>query len=764
MADDQSTVTTPPAALATTPVASAAESVAAPAVAPVAAPESAPPQWIQNAVQEAASTSAPAPTAATTEPAPATPTEPTAPAEPATAPAVAAPAEKKNLFDRIKSDFLPGVSSFEKKKADQTLTTGGGEPQLTAEEKKQLLDAEKIYQDGLASVRDLIAPASMEIRYDRVLFDGMYAQTFYVFMYPRYLDANWLSPVINFEVSLDISQFIYPIDSAAIMKVLRRKVTQMQSSMHMAQERGSVRDPGLETALEDAESLRTEIQRGQEKFFQFGLYFTVYADDEKKMQTIAKQLESLLGGKLVLTRRAAVQAEAGFNSTLPLCLDQLETMRNMNTSPLSATFPFTSSTLTANDGILYGVNRHNDSLVIFDRFKLENANSVVFAKSGAGKSYAVKLEIMRLMMLGTDVIIIDPENEYESLAQALGGSYLRLSLTSDRRINPFDLPPAVADEVVQPGDILRQNIITLLGLLKVMLGEMTPVEEGVLDKALIDTYALKGITMQLADPSTYPPPTMEDLYNTLSTMEGASNLAQRLQKFTSGTYGGLFSQPTNVDLTSGLMIFSVRDLDEGLRPIAMYIVLNHIWSQVRRELKRRVMVIDEAWSLMQHGDSARFLYGLVKRARKYYLGITTITQDVEDFMKSEFGKPIITNSSMQILLKQAPSAVDLLAQVFNLTEGEKYILLNSAIGQGLFFAGNKHAAIQIIASYNEDQIITTNPEQLLKQRDAVAASVAADAAAAEPAVVEPAAVTEPVAAEPVVTEPTAPSAEPVPQA
>lgn len=595
------------------------------------------------------------------------------------------------------------------------------EPKLTDTERKELIQAEKIYQEGVASIRDLIAPSAMEIRYDMVRVDGLYAQTFYVFTYPRYLEMNWLSPLINFQVAMDIAQFIYPIDSATIMKVLKRKVTQMQSSIHMDQEKGKIRDPGLETALEDAEQLRTEIQRGQEKFFQFALYFTVYSDDEKKIKDTAKQLESLLGGKLVLTKRAQIQSEQGFNSTLPLCLDQLYVVRNMNSSPLSSTFPFTSSTLTSNEGILYGVNRHNDSLIIFDRFGLENANSVVFAKSGAGKSYAVKLEVTRLMMLGTDVIIIDPENEYERLAETLGGSYLRLSLNSDRRINPFDLPPPLADEVGQPGDILRQNIISILGLLKIMMGEITPVEEGILDRALIDVYSLKGITMEQVDPSTLPPPTLEDLYQVLSTMDGASNLAQRLQKYTSGTYAGLFSKPTNVNLGTGLMVFSIRDLDESLRPIAMYIILNYIWSQIRRELKKRILVVDEAWSIMQHPDSARFLFGLVKRARKYFLGITTITQDVEDFFKSEFGKPIITNSSMQLLLKQAPAAMDYLTQVFNLTEGERYILLNSGVGQGLFFAGNKHAAIQTIASYGEDQIVTTNPQELMAKKEAAEA-------------------------------------------
>ena len=591
-----------------------------------------------------------------------------------------------------------------------------GTEKISAQERQEILQAEKVFQEGLASIRDFIAPASMDIDYSEIKLSGVYAKSMFVFTYPRYLDTNWMSPLVNFDATMDVAQFIYPIDSAAIMKVLRRKVAQMQSSIRMDTEKGNVRDPAIETALQDAEQLRTELQRGQEKFFQFAMYITLYAPSKKILDKNWKQIESLLGGKLILTRGTELQSEQALNSTMPLCLDELEVTRNMNTSPLSSTFPFTSSTLTGNDGILYGLNRHNDSLIIFDRFSLENANSVVFAKSGAGKSYAVKLEVLRSMMLGTDVIIIDPENEYENLTQTVGGTYLRVSLTSDRRINPFDLPRPIKDEELQPGDLLRSSIINLQGLLKVMLGEMSPLEESLLDKALIDVYAIKGITMNLVDPSDKTPPTMEDLESILSSMEGASSLAQRLQKFTTGTYGGVFNKPTNVDLSSGLMVFCIRDLEDMLRPIAMYIILNYIWTHVRAELKKRLLIIDEAWSLMQHEDSAKFLYGLVKRARKYYLGVTTITQDVEDFVNSPHGRPIITNSSLQLLLKQAPSAIEPLSKIFNLTEGEKYMLLNSGVGQGLFFAGLKHAAIQIIASYSEDKLVTTNPEQILAKQ------------------------------------------------
>ncbi len=630
--------------------------------------------------------------------------------------------EKKSLLSGL-MDTLFGKNKKKNKKTDnkndqEDKILDKKEPEkLTAEEIKALKEAEKHYRDGMATILDLISPSSMQVEYNHVKLGDTYVKSFFVYSYPRFIEANWLSPVVNFDATMDISMFIYPTDSAKIMKVLRNKVAQMQSTMHMFQEKGMVRDPAVEAALEDAEELRDKLQRGQEKFFQFGLYVTVYADDLEKIKKIQTHLESILGGKLVLTKAADLQQQHGFNSCVPLALDELEIHRNMNTSPLSTAFPFTSSELTSNEGILYGVNRHNDSLVIFDRFSLENANSVIFAKSGAGKSYAVKLEILRSMMMNTDVIVIDPENEYEKLCDVVGGTHLKVSLNSDKRINPFDLPEPLEDEVTKPGDLLRSNIIALHGLFNLMLGKLNPTEESILDHAMLDTYALKGISIDTENPGELEPPTMEDLYDVLSTMKGADSLAERLKKFTSGTYAGIFNKKTNINLDSGLVVFQIRDLEESLRPIAMYVILNFIWTRVRSQLKKRIMVVDEAWNIMQYKDSARFMYGLVKRARKYWLGVTTITQDVEDFLKSEYGKPIITNSSLQLLLKQAPSAVDELAKVFNLTDGEKYLLLNSGIGQGIFFAGMKHVAIQIIASYTEDKIITTDPEEIMKSKE-----------------------------------------------
>ncbi len=592
---------------------------------------------------------------------------------------------------------------------------------LDAARKRDLTEEEKAaigyYEEGLQKTLDLIAPAGMEVRTTEILLNDQYARTLYVYNWPNYIYPNWLSQMVNFDAQMDISQFIYPTSNRAIMKMLRKKVAEMRSSIRILEQRGIVRDPTLEAALQDAEELRDLLARGREKLYQFGMYITIYADDEEKLKKLQTDVESLMGGKLLLSKPAYFQMEHGWISTLPLALDELEITRNMNTSPMATSFPFSSSDLTDDHGILYGINRHNDSLVIFDRFDLPNANATVFATSGAGKSFTVKLEILRSMMFGTDVFVIDPENEYVDLCKTVGGTFIPLSLQSSYRINPFDLPKAVREEN-EVGETLRAAVITLHGLFKIMLGTLTPAEDGILDKAILDTYALRGIHLTTENPGEIEPPTMHELVDVLLTTDGGENMGKTLQKYTEGSFAGLFDQQTNVEVNNQIVVFQIRDLEEQLRPIAMYIVLNFLWNRIRAELKRRFLVVDEAWNLMQYDDSARFLYGLIKRARKYYLGVTTITQDIEDFINSPFGKPIITNASLQILLKQSPTAVDNLQKLFYLTDGEKYLLLNSDVGQGLFFAGNKHVAIQIVASPQEEEIITTNPEEVLALKKA----------------------------------------------
>lgn len=580
---------------------------------------------------------------------------------------------------------------------------------------RQILEVEKQYREGLTSLKDIIAPSALNFSNSNFELNGKFGRSFFVLAYPRFLSTDWLSSVINIDTPMDMSMFIYPIDSAEILKKLRNKVGQIGSQMSINAEKGSVRDPILETAYRDVEFLRDQLQQGTEKFFKFALYFTLYADNLKELEKYSSILESSLASKLIVTKRAIMQGQQGLNSTLPLGNDQLDVSANMNTSPLSTTFPFVSAELSSNSGILYGINRHNNSLIIFDRFEMENANAVVFAKSGAGKSYAVKLEVLRSMMMGVDVIIIDPENEYKHLAEAVGGSYLNISLNSDSRINPFDLPLPIEGE--DNADILRSAVISLMGLMNLMLGKLNPSEEAMMDKALWQTYAKKDITQE-SDLRQVNPPTMSDLVEILSGMVGAESLAQRLTKFTDGTFSGIFNQNTNIVLNNQLIVFSIRDLEDSLRPIAMYVVLSYIWNVVRSQLKKRILVLDEAWIMMQFEDSARFVFGIAKRARKYYLGLTTITQDVADFMSSPYGKPIVTNSSIQLLLKQSPAAIEVVAETFFLTEGEKYLLLESEVGEGIFFAGLKHAAIKIYASYVEDQIITTDPRQILELQKA----------------------------------------------
>lgn len=580
------------------------------------------------------------------------------------------------------------------------------------EEAKKQKQAEKVLHEGLADVLDIISPSDFIVNPNYLQLNNYYTRTIFVYTYPRYLQTNWLSAIINYDIVADISMFIYPLQNKEIMDNLKKKVTQLSSTRTMEIEKGLVRNPELETAIADIEGLRDIIQKGEVKLFQYGLYFTVYAQSLKELNTITKQLESTLGGMLVYTKQAFLQMEQGFNSTLPLAQDELNVVRNLDTGSLSTSFPFTSNSLSSNDGILYGINRHNNSLILFDRFKLENANSVVFAKAGAGKSYAVKLEALRSLMFGTDIIIIDPENEYKKLCEAVGGSYMSLSLTSERRINPFDLPSKL-HEGESGEDTIRSAVINVKGLLALMLGTITPEEDSILDKALFEVYALKDIT---SDPETHKnePPLMKDLQNVLENITGAEHLVKKLSKYTEGTFSGLFNKHTNFDLNKGFVVFSIRDLEEQLRPVGMYMVLNYIWNKIRFELRKRLVIVDEAWVMMQHEDSAKFIYSLAKRCRKYYMGLTVISQDVEDFFDSKYGRAVISNASVALLLKQSTSTINKIAEVFNLTEGEKYLLLECDIGEGLFYAGLNHVAIKIIASYTEDQLITTDPSQLLE--------------------------------------------------
>jgi type IV secretory pathway VirB4 component len=583
------------------------------------------------------------------------------------------------------------------------------------EEQKVLLEEEKIYREGIVSIKDLIAPAALEVTPTLIKLGDKFVRTIFAVSYPRYIAVGWFAPIINLSTPLDIAMFFYPVKANIILKQLRNKVGALEAQILSDREKGAPRDPIRETALRDIEKLRDDLTQGIEHFFQFGLYVTIYADSKEELDNLTADIEALFGSRLVYSKKVLYQAEQGFNSTLPLGNDELMISFNMNSSPVASSFPFISSELSSDEGILYGINRHNNSLILFDRFSLQNANTVVFATSGAGKSYTIKLEVLRSLMLGTDVIVIDPEREYKHLCDAVGGTYVNISLSSEAKINPFDLPRAVGDQ--RSADIIRGAVITLKGLVRLMLGKLTHQEDSIIDRALLETYAKKDITAS-SDLAKIEAPIMQDFQDILEGMEGGSDLGLRLKKYTQGTFAGLFNNPTNVDMKNQLVVFSVRDLEDELRPMAIYTIVNYIWNVVRSKLKKRILIIDEAWWLMQNEDSAKFIYALVKRCRKYYLGVTNITQDVNDFLLSPYGQAIVNNSALQLLMRQSPAAIDLIAKTFMLTEGEKYLLLECGVGEGIFFAGDKHAAIKVVASYAEDQLITSDPRQLLQIEEA----------------------------------------------
>ncbi len=569
---------------------------------------------------------------------------------------------------------------------------------------------QEIYEAGVLELQDIIAPSALKITPKGLNLGEKIARTFFVISYPRYLSESWFSPVINLDKVFDISIYIQPIETEKMLRQFQKKVAEVQSQINERERKGLVRDPILDTAYKDLESLRDNLQQAQEKLFDVAVYIGIYGDSENEIDKIESEIKTILESKLVYLKPALFQQEQGYKSILPIATDELNVRSKLNSLPLSSIFPFISFDLTSDKGILYGINRHNSSLVLFDRFSLENYNSVIFAKAGAGKSYSTKLEILRTLMFDVEVIVIDPEREYEYMAEATGGKYFNISLNSNNHINPFDLPAAREDE--SPSDVLRSNIINLVGLFRIMLGGLTPEEDAIVDRAISETYALKDITVD-SDFSNIEPPLLSDFELVLAGMEGAESLVQRLSKYTKGTWSGFINKPTNVDINSKFIVFSIRDMEDELKPVAMYIVMHFIWNAIRKNLKKRLMVIDEAWWMMKSEDTASFLFSLAKRGRKYYLGLATITQDVDDFLKSPYGLPIITNSSIQILLKQSSSTVDNLQRIFNLTEEEKYLLLESDVGEGMFFVGLKHVAIKVIASYTEDQIITSDPSQLL---------------------------------------------------
>ncbi len=588
--------------------------------------------------------------------------------------------------------------------------------QLPFFKKKKQEIPEQLFEAPTIDIKDIIAPSSLAANSDHLKLGKKMTRSFFIFSYPRYLSTGWFSPIINMDTPMDIAIHVHPIDTGLVLKQLRKKVTEVVAELSERGEKGLIRDPTLEIAYQDLEALRDKLQTAQERMFRFGVYLTIYGDTAQQLRNIETKLRSILESRLIYIKPSLYQQMAGFNTTAPYGLDQLQVHTTMNTGPLSSIFPFVSFDLSSNEGILYGVNRHNNSLILFDRFSLENANEVIFGKAGSGKSYFVKTEVLRYLMTGVEVMILDPENEYKYLADATGGSFFNISLASDNHINPFDLPIPRQDE--KPEDVLRSNVINLVGLLRIMLGGLTPEEDAIIDQALTETYAAKDITPE-SDSSTWNEriPLMEDFEEILKNMEGAESLVRRVRKFTKGTFSKFFNQHTNISMEKPFIVFGIRDIEDELRPMALFIIMRYIWNKIKTEMKKRILLVDEAWWIMQNEDGASFLYGICKRGRKYWLGVTTITQDVNDFMKSSYGQPIITNSSLQVIMKQSPATIDVVQKTFNLTEGEKYLLLEAEVGEGIFFAGQKHVAMKSVASYTEDQIITTSPKEVAKIKE-----------------------------------------------
>ena len=607
-----------------------------------------------------------------------------------------------SIFDKFKKNNIPKVSR-------------GNTYAPEAEASISPVLPEAIYESASLELQDIIAPSALKIEPKSINLGDKIARTFFIISYPRFLTDNWFSPIINLDKVFDISIFIHPIDTSRRRGQVQKKGAEVQSQINGRESKGMVRDPMLDTSYQDLEGLRDNLIQAQEKIVDLLIYITIYADNELDLFKIENEIKSMLESKLIYIKPALFQQEDGFKSVIPINTDLLNIHQKLNSEPLSSVFPFISFDLTSDKGILYGINRHNSSLVIFDRFSLENYNSVTFAKSGSGKSYATKLEILRSLMFDVDVIVIDPEREYEFLAEAVGGRYFSISLSSDHHMNPFDLPIPREDETAE--DVLRSNTINLVGLFRLMLGGLTPEEDSMVDRAISETYAIKDITPE-SDFSNIEPPLLSDFEMVLSGMDGSDSVVARLAKYTKGSWETFLNRPSNVDINKKFVVFSVRDMEDELKPVAMYIIMHYIWNAIRKNLKKRLLVVDEAWWMMKSEDTASFLYSIAKRGRKYYLGLSTITQDAADFMKSPYGVPIITNSSIQLLLKQSPTTIDILQKTFNLTDEEKYLLLESSVGEGIFFAGLKHVAIKIIASYTEDQIITSDPSQILSNKKA----------------------------------------------
>lgn len=549
-------------------------------------------------------------------------------------------------------------------------------------------------QDNL----DILSYAGLQEQADYLCIDGVYIRTLSVTGYPYIASSGWLDNLINFNHDADISYHIEEVDALSALPKLHRKITELESTRRAMMNAGKIVGSEITDPLESAMELRDKIQRGQEKLFQVSVYIGLQADSLAELDKITKLLETTMSARLFYIKSARHQQLEAMQSILPRAEDQLNQKRNLDSSSAALTFPFMSSELVQESGILYGVNKSNNSLVILDRFSLHNANSITFAQSGSGKSYTTKVEILRQLMQGTKVIVIDPEREYKNLAKSVDGTYVKLSTSSKEKINPFDVNATAHTR----GD-LAEHIQDLTEVVGLMAEGLDKSEKAAVDKAILKIYKQ----------AKNEQPLLRDLYAVLHDL-GHLELCERLEKYISGSLAGVFNAETNVKLNNRLVIFDIKDMPENLRKIMMLIISNFVQNQVKAKPEKRLLVIDEGWLLLEHDESARFVTGLVRRARKYYLGVSIISQQANDFLSSEYGRAIASQSSLRILMRQDTTTIRGVAQEFNLSEYEEGYLLTAARGDALIIADQNHVAVKVVASRKEHPLITTDPTEIYK--------------------------------------------------
>jgi len=556
---------------------------------------------------------------------------------------------------------------------------------------------EYILSYGEQDFIDLISYAGLEEQKNYVVIDDQYIRTLFISGYPYVASSGWLNNLVNFNHNVDVAYHIHTVDATQALPKLHRKITELESTKRAMIRSGKIVGPEVTDPLDSAMTLRDKIQRGQEKLFQISIYIAVTAGSLEDLDKVTKLLETALASRLFYTKVASYQQLEALQSILPRGEDLLSQKRNLDSSTAALTFPFMSSELVHEAGILYGVNKSNNSLVILDRFSLHNANSITFAQSGSGKSYAAKVEILRQLMQGTKVIVIDPEREYKLLSESVSGSYIKLSSRSKQKINPFDL----ATTFHNPDD-LSQHTQDLTEIISLMAEGLSSREKAAIDKAILEIYK-----------QVKQPPLLEDLYRELHTL-GQMKLCDRLEKYISGSLADVFNTQTNIELDNRLVIFDIKDLPESLRQIMMLIISNFVENQVKAKPQKRLLVIDEGWMLLEHEESARFVSGLVRRARKYYLGVSIISQQANDFLSNDYGRAIASQSSLRVLMRQDTTTIKNVASEFNLSEYEQNFLLTCEKGDALIIADQNHVAIKVVASDKEHPLITTNPAEVYR--------------------------------------------------